>query len=327
MVHPILSICIPTFNRSRYLKDCLKSILQSAQQQEDKIEIIISDNASTDDTKEILSEFQKQYSFIRFYRNEINVFDKNFFIAASYANGEYIWIFGDDDQVENEAIKEVLEKIREGYNLIVLNHSIWLNNFSWEFRKKALPFAEDTIFHDHNKLLSVLGPRLGFISSVVIKKETFIKVPFLEYEPFIEFGFSFLLSIYMAVFQDCHAYFIAKPLVRQTGNLKGSHLRSWYKNFVQGSSLAFEKLRCQGYSFRAVYSAKHLILKDYIMHDISFRKRKGESLKGIFRFIIPYYKSHWFFWIFIVPALFAPNILAKSSTSIAIKYFRKLFKF
>lgn len=315
---PSLSICIPTYNRSGHLLECVQNVLSAAGEYIHQMEIIISDNASTDDTKTKGEELQNKYHFIKYHRNETNVIDKNFFIAAGLAGGDYLWILGDDDRIEENAIEEVFEKIRAGYNLIVLNHSIWLNQFSQEFKRKVIPLAQDIIFISHNKLLSVLGPRLGFISSVVIKRDIFLKVPSYEYESFYEYGFSFMTSVYFAVRQDCRAYFIAKPLVKQTGNLKGLALSVWYKVFAVGSSLAFEKLGRQGYSSQAVYSAKHLMLRDYIMHDVSYRKRKGERLPGIFRFILPYYKKHWFFWIVIVPALFLPKALIKIINRIAI---------
>ena len=316
---PLLSICIPTYNRSGHLLECVQNVLSAAGKYIHQIEIVVSDNASTDDTKAKGEELQKKYRFIKYHRNETNVIDKNFFIAAGLAGGDYLWILGDDDRLEENAIEEVFEKIRTGYNLIVVNHSIWLNQFSQEFKKKVIPLAKDIVFINSNKLLSALGPRLGFISSVVIKRDIFLKVPSFEYEPFLEFGFAFLLSVYMAVLKDCRAYFIAKPLVKQTGNLKGMALSVWYKLFAVGSSLAFEKLGCHGYSSRAVYSAKQLMLRDYIMHDVSYRKRKGESLKGIYRFILPYYKKHWFYWIVIVPALFLPKALIKIINKAAIR--------
>ena len=315
---PSLSICIPTYNRSGHLLECVQNVLSAAGEYIHQMEIVISDNASTDDTKVKGEELQNKYHFIKYHRNEKNVIDKNFFIAAGLAGGDYIWILGDDDRLEKNAIEEVFEKIRAGHNLIVVNHSIWLNQFSQEFKKKVIPLAQDIVFINRNKLLSVLGPRLGFISSVVIKRDIFLKVASFEYESFYEYGYSFMTSVYLAVRQDCRACFIAKPLVKQTGNLKGLALSVWYKVFAVGSSLAFEKLGRQGYSYQAVYSAKHLMLRDYIMHDVSYRKRKGESLQGIFRFILPYYKKHWLFWIVIVPALFLPKALIKIINKIAI---------
>jgi len=56
----LLSICIPTCNRSRLLHESLTSILNSAKGYEDKIEIVISDNVSTDDTGSVVARFQKE---------------------------------------------------------------------------------------------------------------------------------------------------------------------------------------------------------------------------------------------------------------------------
>lgn len=49
----ILTIAIPTYNRANYLKRALKSI---AKQYDDRLEIIVSDNASLDDTEEVVRE-------------------------------------------------------------------------------------------------------------------------------------------------------------------------------------------------------------------------------------------------------------------------------
>ena len=316
---PLLSICIPTYNRSNLLEECIKSIFASSNKYLNDIEIIVSDNASTDDTEVRVAKLQRIYQQIKYHKNKTNVIDKNFFISAGLASGDYIWVFGDDDKMELIAIGQVLEKIRAGYNLIVVNHSIWLEHFSVKFKDKVVPFKNDMIFNDHNKLLSILGPRLGFISSVIIKKEKFSKISSSEYNPFLKYGFAFLFSIYAAVNQDCYAYFIAEPLVRQTGSLKASDISIWYKIFAKGSSLVFEELHQKGYSRQAVRSAKYLVLRDYVMHDISFRKRKGEGLNGIFGLILPFYKNLLFFWVVIVPALFAPRILVLLTNRMAKK--------
>lgn len=61
---PLLSICIPTYNRSTYLEEALCNIINDTSFSDD-IEIIISDNASTDNTQEIVSKYIKHYSNIK----------------------------------------------------------------------------------------------------------------------------------------------------------------------------------------------------------------------------------------------------------------------
>lgn len=320
---PKLSICVPTYNRSSYLRECLVSILTSVKGYEDKIEIVISDNASTDNTKSVVSEFQNEHRFIRYHRNDVNTGDLNFYIVAGLARGEYIWVFADDDKMEAEAISIIFDSIDSGYNLIISNYSIWTSDFHAVITQRLLPFSNDVIFDDCNLLLRYLGPRLNFLSCVIIKKDIFFTVPTTEFEPYLEYGHSFLYSVYTAVFRQCYAHLIAKPLVAQRKGNSRSDINWWYKCFVTGSSLVFRELNKKGYSNRAVYCAKHQVLKDYVMHDISLRKRMGESLRGVFSIMIPYYKRHWFFWFVCVPMIFAPRPFIWFVRKIYLQFVRK----
>jgi len=302
-----LSICIPTFNRSHLLKEGLAYILAAAKGYENKIEIIISDNASTDSTRDVVREFQIKYPFIRYHRNDENIFELNYYVVAGLANGEYIWLFSDDDHMNQEAISVVIKQIKSNYNLIITNYSLWTNDFSKIIKPKVFPFRKDMIFFDHNVLMNTFGLRLGFISCIVMKKDRFCSLPEEEYKPYREYGFPFLYSIYYAVLNQCRAYFITKPLLAQRGCHTNVDRSWWYKYFVTGSSLIFQELQKKGYSENAIHHAKHLVLKNDVLHDISYRKGNSKSLEGIFRLMLPLYKRYWFFWIIITPMIFAPR--------------------
>lgn len=306
---PLLSICIPTYNRSRLLHVSLTSILNSVKGYEDKIEIVISDNASTDDTGSVIARFQKEYQFIRYHRNEQNVMELNYYVCAGLATGKYIWIYSDDDIMEANAVAEVLNRISQYYNLIIANHSLWTNDFLSAVKQRMFPLEEDITFYNHNTLLSQLGLRLGFISCVIIKRDIFFTLDREDYESYVEYGFPFLFSVYTAVIRECRAHIIAEPIFAQRGANSDGYMDKarWYKCFVTGSSLIFEELIKRGYSKEAVFRAKHSVIKDYVMHDISFRRRNGEKLNGLFSLMLPFYKRHWFFWIVCVPMLFLPK--------------------
>ncbi len=66
-----LSICIPTYNRKECLSQCLESIIK--QSVFNDIEIIISDNASTDGTFDIIKEYCDKFSNISYFRNSENI--------------------------------------------------------------------------------------------------------------------------------------------------------------------------------------------------------------------------------------------------------------
>ncbi len=101
---PILSICLPTYNGGKTLQQCLDNIVRqfSDEQVKNAVEVVVSDNASTDNTAEIVKKFQASFSNIRYIKNETNIgFDENMIQSAVKASGKYCWHIGDDDFMQN----------------------------------------------------------------------------------------------------------------------------------------------------------------------------------------------------------------------------------
>lgn len=112
----LLSICIPTYNRADCLKVCLDSIVGQFSSQEiaDNVEIVISDNASLDNTKDIVNSFRQKYSNIKYFRNETNIgFDRNLLKVVAASTGKYCLTLGDDDAVFPGTLSILLGKIRD----------------------------------------------------------------------------------------------------------------------------------------------------------------------------------------------------------------------
>jgi len=99
MKAPILSICIPTFNRLPYLRELLPIILAEvaeANRVEPRVELLISDNASADGTEAYLRT--QVYPWLFYRRNTTNIGARyNFLSCIQLAQGDYVWLFGDDD--------------------------------------------------------------------------------------------------------------------------------------------------------------------------------------------------------------------------------------
>ncbi len=91
----LISIIIPTRERARYLRQSLATALAI---QDDQIEIIVSDNASTDETKDVVASFDDRR--IRYLHTGRRVSMRtNFEFAFQHASGEYLISFGDDDGI------------------------------------------------------------------------------------------------------------------------------------------------------------------------------------------------------------------------------------
>jgi len=112
-VAPLLSICIPTYNRSGYLKRCIDSIIRSAKDlSEEEIEIVISDNASTDDTPNVVQYYLNQYKWIKYERNEENIGDNNFPLALYRGSGIFRKLSNDTLEYTKEGLSTILKFIR-----------------------------------------------------------------------------------------------------------------------------------------------------------------------------------------------------------------------
>lgn len=112
MNNPLLSICIPTYNRCDILNDTLNTLFLNPEFDKNRIEVIVSDNCSTDGTRQIV----ERYPLVRYFRNDENIRDKNFSKCLSYAKGDYIRLFNDTLTFKPGALKRMLQRIEENIN-------------------------------------------------------------------------------------------------------------------------------------------------------------------------------------------------------------------
>ncbi|MEE3392723.1 MAG: glycosyltransferase [Lachnospiraceae bacterium] len=110
---PIMSICIPTYNRAEILDKNIKRIIDQDEFKSGKVELVISDNCSEDDTQKICMKYAEKYENFIYHRNEKNIRDENFPNVLKYGNGTYRKLSNDTIRYEDGALKyfvDVLEK-------------------------------------------------------------------------------------------------------------------------------------------------------------------------------------------------------------------------
>ena len=143
----VLSICIPTFNRADYLRDCLQSIFQKNDNLQE-IEVCVSDNASTDNTVAVINDFRR-YNNFSYQRNEDNLgIPMNFLKVTSMASGRYIWLLGDDDVVTTDGISHILNTVKDhrGVDFFLFNCLNLKNRdlgYVTEYHKKQVFWKSD----------------------------------------------------------------------------------------------------------------------------------------------------------------------------------------
>lgn len=117
MSNELLSICIPTRNRARYLREMLSTFARQINEAgigPDKVVFYISDNASDDETPGIIFEFAQKVPKAVCSRNAVNIgADGNNVHIRTLAKGSYLWVIGDDELLCDKAVMTVLQLIEE----------------------------------------------------------------------------------------------------------------------------------------------------------------------------------------------------------------------
>jgi abequosyltransferase len=166
---PLLTIAIPTYNRS----DCLGQLLEVLTPQlsgETRVELIISDNASQDDTPDVIATFREKGMEFTYNRNATNVgADANFLCCYNLARGEYVWIFGDDDIILPGGVRTVLACLeKREYDLIYLRAAGFRGKY--EFKKGSRFSGKVREFATPRDFALYVATNLTFISANISRK-------------------------------------------------------------------------------------------------------------------------------------------------------------
>ena len=112
-----ISICIPTYNRATHLANCLRSIISNKSKSSIDFQVCVSDNCSTDETEDVVRRAQASIA-IKYKKNHRNLgMAKNILNVVEMADGEFVWIIGDDDLLLPNAIEELHELISKHQNV------------------------------------------------------------------------------------------------------------------------------------------------------------------------------------------------------------------
>lgn len=170
-----VSICIPTYNRACFLEQALESILNN--QITDYFEVIISDNNSTDSTETVVKRFKNELNIV-YKKNLRNIGAvRNLIKATEFSNGEYVWLWGDDDVM----IEGAADYLRE----FLINYPdvgyIYYPRVLTDKELNPIPngvqlsgYKGNIFFENGNALLAGLDGQMpgliGFFSSTVIRR-------------------------------------------------------------------------------------------------------------------------------------------------------------
>lgn len=168
---PLLTIAIPTYNRARLLELCLDSIIDQVRSSPENIEILLFNNASTDNTSEVARRYIAEYPNIHYSDNDKNYGpDYNIAKCFRHANAKYVWVFSDDDLMLPRAIERIMPLLKgEDLGIIALAVSFYKDSIN----KSLYPYAalSHRLYHNPIELAKEIHFWLTYISGVIVNKE------------------------------------------------------------------------------------------------------------------------------------------------------------
>lgn len=168
----ILSIAIPTWNRAGFLQQNLRQLNKEISTVPDaNIEVIVSDNCSTDQTSDVVREAVSAGLAVRYIRNKENIgWGRNFFQCFNLAAGRYVMVLGDDDFLLDGTLARVIEQI-DGPDFGVV--CIRPFGFDHDFQKESMGTAgKERVFTDTGEFLVAIGALATMISACIVNKRT-----------------------------------------------------------------------------------------------------------------------------------------------------------
>jgi abequosyltransferase len=235
---PKLTICIATYNRADFLAQALESILGQANED---IEVVVCDNASTDNTADVVSSAKLRSHCVKYFRQESNVgLDRNYDVAVQMAQGEYCWLFSDDDVIKPHAVERVLQALTNDPSLVLVNVEYRSFDLSRVLRPRGMKIVNDTIYagHDFDRVIRDLAVTWNYIGIVVVRRELWLSRDRAQYygSLFIHVGVIFGQAVPGAILA------IAEPLVVYRVGNASSFSREYNDTFIGKMPVVIESL-------------------------------------------------------------------------------------
>lgn len=124
-----LSIIVPVYNVSKYLRRCLDSLVMNNRRD---IEIIMVDDGSLDDSGAICDEYSRQYHNFHTIHKQNGGLSSARKAGFKQAKGKYIWFVDGDDFIEPDAVSTIVSTMdNDGSQLAYIGYNVYSDNHAY----------------------------------------------------------------------------------------------------------------------------------------------------------------------------------------------------
>ena len=320
---PLLTIIIPTYNRSNYISKLLKNLKDQIIGKEDKVKVLILDNCSTDSTKSEVEKFTKSNNYFLYIKNESNIGpDGNFLKGFKNVFSNYFWFIGDDDLPRKGFIKLLINFLLNNSPSLIYLPSLWDKNIE----TNKLDELSNVEFCQNNLKFFAKKTHVfsTFISSWIIRKselpKSLKKIESLKNTNFIQLGW--ILPLY----KEKSKLFIVnqKVILASKGNTRGGY------KLIETFGCKFPKI-IKRFNFEdkvianiIIRSFLRLFLPKLILGNKIGLYKDKLSKKNISYNLFKNLNEYPEFWFYCLPILIIPEIATLNLFKIYCKIFSKI---
>lgn len=305
---PLLSLAIPTWNRARYLAIALAQLAREvALLDSSMIEIIVSDNHSTDDTDALVQQWIEIGLPIRYVKNSKN-FGPDINIAQCFnlAKGKFVQIIGDDDIYVSGGLKELIGLIEAHQDSGVVSFRCYGydNDFQVEYPGSGGCLK---VFSNANEFIKSVGPLVTLISACAVNKSILTGI---DANAFCGTNLGHVDVLIRAAVASKYNVFTKKYLVACKRNNSGGYI--WSNVFVTNFFGIVDRYKEAGLTSKGVRDLEIRMITGfypfYLLKLVAFDK--NANLKREREIYDQRFGSRWQYYLFLVPILSWPKPFA-----------------
>ena len=317
---PKLSVCVPTFNRAALLRESLEAIAnQGASALFEVLEVLVSDNASVDNTTEVVRSVRERYPDLKLHyvRHAENIgMDRNLYGVVQRAAGDFVLVVSDDDVMLPGALPKLLALIEEHseVNAFCLNMRTFQRDPN-EASPAILFLSEDTLLPDRDACLDLFGTWITFLSIIAFRRSTMREEGYEKW-----FGTYFVLSyIFLDVLKK-GALIVSRPYLGVRDNYVGGY--NFFEVFVARFRDMMNYAQQMGYSPGITNRVFQRHLRTFLFPFlVTYKRRASAKTKQInyhqaAKMLLCSYGNDPFLLFVVLPLIFASPTLVRGGFAI-----------
>lgn len=289
---PILSICIPTYNRARLLKWTTSLFEEQMKRNNEDVELIICDNCSSDDTESIILEYKEEHNFFQYkrYSQYVSGGESNL-RSIENVRGKYFLLWSDDDIPAPMMVDILVMELKKYPDIECITFNRlrgYSNPGEQEIKKCTLLYDNyedlECLYNDGREFIRDRWRGMTFQSADVISKNAWEKGQIMY--PNNHLGWEYLAPILYGV-SNGKCLFLNYPLCVQRWLYQPRYRVQWASYIYLGIPRMLESLQEKG-----VVDDWRVLYKDYMTNGQFSSSIFGYAFNMIYwaTFDKPYYR-------------------------------------